>query len=73
MTDVQRDLGRLEAQLDAQDERMDRMEEKLDSIAEQLAGLTASANRVKGAWGLILGAGALMTAIVEGARALLGK
>jgi hypothetical protein len=73
VTDVQRDLGRLETQLDEQDKRLGRFEEKLDSIGLQLGELTASANRVRGAWGLILGAGAVMTAIVEGARALLGK
>jgi tetrahydromethanopterin S-methyltransferase subunit B len=84
MDDVQRDLGRIEARLDAGDARMGRIEEKIDTLganvdskidalSKQVGELAAYANRTKGAWGLIVTAGAIGAAFVEGARALLGK
>lgn len=84
MSDVQRDLGRIEARLDAGDERMkgietkidalgERVDSKIDALSKQLTELAGYANRAKGAWGLIVTAGAIGAAIIEGARALLGK
>lgn len=73
MTDVQRDLGRIEARLDAGDERMGRIEDKIDTLGEKVDLLSGYANRTKGAWGLIVTAGAIGAAIIEGARALLSK
>lgn len=34
MTDLQRDLGRLEARQDSQDDRLERIEQKVDTLVE---------------------------------------
>lgn len=73
MTDVQRDLGRLEAQLDAHAERHDRIEAKIDELAAKVDRLAGYADRSRGAWAFILAASALITGMVEAARAFLGK
>jgi len=64
--DVQRDLGRIEARLDAGDERMQRIEARLDDIARSVNKLTSYVDRHKGAWaliGLLVGGG--ISALVE--------
>jgi hypothetical protein len=71
--DVQRDLGRIEARLDAGDERMNRIEQKIDSLTTKLDELSAFANRTKGAWGLLLAAGATGAALIEIIRAIFHK
>lgn len=73
MDDVQRDLGRLEAQLEAHAERHERIERKIDELGEKVDRLSGYANRTKGAWGLIVTASAIGAALIEGARALLGR
>lgn len=71
--DVQRDLGRFEAQLAAGDERMDRIESKIDGLTTKLEEIAGYANRAKGAWGFVMVAGALGAAIAEGVRLLVHK
>ena len=66
MTDLQRDIGGLEARMDEHDKRFDRLESKIDDGFEKLNGkldhITAEENRRKGAMTLlkiVFGAGGL--------------
>lgn len=79
MTDLQRDIGGLEARMDEHEKRVDRIEQKIDegfeAVNTRLDLLTESENRRKGALvalRVLLGSG-VIAAIVEGARALLGR
>ena len=66
MTDVQRDIGGLEARMDEHDKRFDKLEKKIDDGFEKMNGkldhITAVENRRKGlmsAINLLLGAGGI--------------
>lgn len=72
MTDVQRDLGRIEARLDAGDERMGRIEAKLDALAEKLDKISGHVNRARGAWGLLAAGGAIGAVVAKGIAMLKG-
>lgn len=79
MTDLQRDIGGLEARMDEHEKRVDRIEQKIDegfeSVNTRLDLLTESENQRKGALfalRMLLGGG-VIAGIVEGARALFGK
>lgn len=50
MTDVQRDIGALEARQDASDARLERIEAKVDKLVEYMAG-------AKGGWKLLVAVG----------------
>lgn len=69
--EVQRDLGRIEARLDAGDERMGRIEAKLDALAEKIDKISGHVNRVRGAWGLLLAAAGAIGAVVAKGIAML--
>lgn len=52
MTDVQRDLGNLEARQDAADARLERIEQKVDKLVEYMASS-------KGGWKLLVAVGGI--------------
>lgn len=59
MTDVQRDIGALEARADAQEKRLARIEAKLDQVVETLA-------QNKGGIRMLLAVGSVAAAIGSG-------
>lgn len=79
MTDVQRDIGGLEARMDEHEKRVDRIESKIDAgfqaVNERLDNLAAAENRRKGALAVVktVFGGGVITAIYEGAKSLFGK
>ncbi|MBX5461471.1 MAG: hypothetical protein IRZ28_10325 [Steroidobacteraceae bacterium] len=70
--DVQRDLGRIEARLDAGDQRMSRMEQKIDALVEKIDRIAGAVNRARGAWGLLVAGGAIGAAVTKGVAMLKG-
>lgn len=56
MTDVQRDIGALEARQNASDARLERIEAKVDKLVEYMAG-------AKGGWRLIFAVGGLAASL----------
>jgi hypothetical protein len=79
MSDLQRDIGGLEARMDEHEKRFARVEEKIDAgfaeVKGQLSRLVAADNRRKGAAGVIklLIGGGILTGLAEAARAWLSK
>lgn len=79
MTDLQRDIGGLEARMDEHEKRVDRIEGKIDDgfarVHERLDELAEAEHTRKGALGLLklLFSGSVITGIWEGARALFNK
>lgn len=78
MTDLQRDIGGLEARMDEHEKRVDRIEGKIDAgfarLHQRLDEQAATEHQRKGALGLVkmLFSGGVITAIVEGGKALFG-
>lgn len=66
MTDVQRDLGRLEARQDSQDERLERIESKVDQLVEWAA-------KSKGGVRMLISVGSLAAALAGILGAWLSK
>jgi hypothetical protein len=77
MSDLSREIGGLEARMDEHEKRVDRIEKKIDdgfsAVNARLDKLSAEDSRRKGAWGALVVIGGVLTAVVEGARALFGK
>ena len=64
MTDVQRDIGRLEARQDSQDDRLERIEAKVDKLVEYMSS-------AKGGWKLLLSVGSIAATLAAGVAELL--
>lgn len=79
MTELDRDIGGLEARMDEHEKRFERVEKKIDAgfnaVNAKLVTLVAAENRRKGAVGiakLFIGGG-ILTAVAEAARAWLSR
>ena len=59
MTDVQRDIGNLEARQDAADARLERIESKVDKLVDYMAG-------AKGGWRLLVAVGSAAATLAAG-------
>lgn len=79
MTDLQRDIGGLEARMDEHEKRVDRIEGKIDvgfaRLHERLDELAEAEHRRKGALGLLrlFFSGSLITGLWEAAKAFFGS
>jgi hypothetical protein len=49
---------------------IENLQKSVDRLTEAVEQLNTYASKTKGAWGFVLAAGAMMTAMVEGLRAL---
>ena len=64
MTDVQRDIGALEARQDASDARLERIEHKVDKLVEYMAS-------AKGGWRLLVAVAGITASMAAGVAELL--
>lgn len=77
MTDLQRDIGGLEARMDEHEKRVDRIEGKIDEgfarLHERLDELAGAEHQRKGALGLLklLFSGSVITGLWEAGKAFL--
>lgn len=65
MSDVQRDLGRLEARADSADERLQRIEAKIDQIVEAIAQNRGGIRTLLAVGGLAASAGAAIAETIH--------
>ena len=74
MTDLSRDIGKLEGRQESTEARLDRIETKIDSLGDKVDRLNRSDSYGRGAIAVLVTiAGMIGAGLVEGARALFGK
>ena len=66
MTDVERDLGRLEGRQDATDARLSRIEDDLKTVLAKVDVLVGYMNTAKGGWRMLIAVGFIAAALGAG-------